>query len=54
MADRRPNIVLVMADDHAAHAIGSYGSAINETPGIDRLAVEGMRFDACFCTYSIC
>ncbi len=43
-----------MADDHAAHAIGAYGSAINETPGIDRLAHEGMRFDACFCTNSIC
>ncbi len=43
-----------MADDHAAHAIGAYGSAINDTPGIDRLAAEGMRFDACFCTNSIC
>ena len=54
MADRRPNLVLVMADDHAAHAIGAYGSAISETPGIDRLAAEGMRLDACFCTNSIC
>ena len=54
VADRRPNIVFIMADDHAAHAIGAYGSAINETPGIDRLASEGMRFDACFCTNSIC
>jgi arylsulfatase A-like enzyme len=43
-----------MADDHAAHAIGAYGSRINETPSIDRLAAEGMRFDACFCTNSIC
>ena len=50
----RPNIVVVMADDHAAHAIGAYGSRINETPGIDRLAREGMRFDAFFCTNSIC
>jgi arylsulfatase A-like enzyme len=54
VADPRPNIVLIMADDHAAHAIGAYGSAINETPGIDRIAREGMRFDACFCTNSIC
>jgi arylsulfatase A-like enzyme len=53
-ATPRPNIVLVMADDHAAHAIGAYGSRINRTPGIDRLAAEGMRFDACFCTNSIC
>ena len=43
-----------MADDHAAHAIGAYGSAINETPGINRIARDGMRFDACFCTNSIC
>ena len=43
-----------MADDHAAHAIGAYGSRINATPSIDRLATEGMRFDACFCTNSIC
>ena len=43
-----------MADDHAAHAIGAYASRINQTPGIDRLAREGMRFDACFCTNSIC
>src|ERR687894_1760174 len=54
MADRRPNFVLIMADDHAAHAIGAYGSRINETPGIDRIGAEGMRFDACFCTNSIC
>ena len=38
MAASRPNIVFVMADDHAAHAIGCYGSRINQTPGIDRLA----------------
>lgn len=50
----RPNIVWIMADDHAAHAVGAYGSRINATPGIDRLADEGMRFDACFCTNSIC
>jgi arylsulfatase A-like enzyme len=54
VAGRRPNIVLVMADDHAAHAIGAYGSRVNATPGIDRIAADGMRFDACFCTNSIC
>jgi arylsulfatase A-like enzyme len=43
-----------MADDHAAQAIGAYGSTLNATPHIDRLASEGMRFDACFCTNSIC
>ena len=43
-----------MSDDHAAHAISAYGSRINDTPHIDRLADAGMRFDAAFCTNSIC
>lgn len=51
---RRPNIVFIMSDDHAAHAIGAYGSKINTTPSLDRLASEGMRMDNCFCTNAIC
>lgn len=43
-----------MSDDHAAHAISAYGSRINETPHLDRIANEGMRLDNCFCTNSIC
>lgn len=43
-----------MSDDHAAHAISAYGSRINKTPQIDRLAREGMKFDNCFVTNSIC
>jgi arylsulfatase A-like enzyme len=50
----RPNILLVFTDDHASHAIGAYGSKINKTPNIDRLAKEGMLFRNCFCTNSIC
>ncbi|MDI6451058.1 sulfatase family protein [Anaerobaca lacustris] len=50
----RPNIVFIMTDDHASHAVGCYGSRINKTPQIDRLAREGMRFENCFCTNSIC
>ncbi|MHC4624872.1 MAG: sulfatase/phosphatase domain-containing protein [Planctomycetota bacterium] len=50
----RPNIIFIMADDHASHALGCYGSRINKTPNLDRLAREGMRFDNCFCTNSIC
>jgi arylsulfatase A-like enzyme len=49
-----PNIVFIMSDDHAAHAIGAYGSRVNTTPNIDRLAREGMRFDNVFVTNSIC
>ncbi len=51
---RRPNILFIFTDDHAPHAIGAYGSKINTTPNIDRLAREGIRFANCFCTNSIC
>src|SRR5918993_2869312 len=54
MQERRPNIVFMMADDHAAHAISAYGSRINRTPGMDRIAAEGIRLDSCFCTNSLC
>ena len=54
MKDKRPNIIFIMADDHAAHAMSCYGSRINETPHLDRIADGGMRFDNCFCTNSIC
>ena len=50
----RPNIIFIMSDDHAAHAISAYGSRINNTPNIDRLAKEGVRLTNCFCTNSIC
>ncbi len=53
-ADQRPNILYIMSDDHAAQAIGCYGSVINQTPNLDRLAREGIRFTNCFCTNSIC
>ena len=46
--EQRPNIVLFMTDDHAVPAIGAYGSEINRTPAVDRLAAEGMRFDNTF------
>jgi arylsulfatase A-like enzyme len=50
----KPNIIFIMSDDHASHAMSCYGSRINQTPHIDRIANEGMRFDNCFCTNSIC
>jgi arylsulfatase A-like enzyme len=54
MAIQRPNILFIMSDDHASHAMSCCGSRINETPHIDRIAQGGMRFDNCFCTNSIC
>lgn len=50
----RPNILFIFTDDHASHAISAYGSKINHTPNLDRIANEGMLFQNCFCTNSIC
>jgi arylsulfatase A-like enzyme len=50
----RPNIIFIMTDDHAAHALSCYGSKINTTPNLDRIAKDGMRLENCFCTNSIC
>ncbi|MCP4257991.1 MAG: sulfatase [Planctomycetes bacterium] len=52
-----PNILYIMSDDHAAHAISAYKSRLAKiapTPNIDRLANEGILFENCFCTNSIC
>lgn len=49
----RPNIIYIMTDDHAFQAISAYGSKLVETPNIDRLAGEGVRFDRAFVTNSI-
>src|SRR4051812_2149618 len=51
---RRPNVVMILTDDHAAHAIGAYGSVVNTTPRIDEIARLGVRFDNCFATNSLC
>ena len=54
---KRPNILFIMADDHACNAIGSYESRLakyTRTSNIDRIATEGIRLDNCHCTNSIC
>lgn len=53
-ADPRPNILFIMSDDHAAHAISAYGSVINHTPHLDRLGAQGLRLQNCFAVNSIC
>ncbi len=44
----RPNILFILADDLGIEAVGSYGGRSYETPNVDRLAREGMRFTHCF------
>ena len=56
-ASKRPNIIYIMADDHAEQAISAYGHTVSQlapTPNIDRIAAEGALFENNFCTNSIC
>ena len=50
----KPNIIFIMSDDHAYQAISAYGSGLNSTPNIDRIAKEGVIFTKGFVTNSIC
>lgn len=54
--DHRPNILLIFSDDHSIPALSAYGEARNllQTPTLDRLVREGMRFDRCLVPNSIC
>src|SRR5437016_2251583 len=49
-----PNILFILTDDHAYQAVSAYGHRLNKTPNIDRIAREGMRFDRCLVTNSLC
>lgn len=53
-SDTPPNIVFILADDHAYQAISAYGSSLIETPNIDRIAAEGALFEQGRVTNSIC
>jgi arylsulfatase A-like enzyme len=49
-----PNLLFILADDHAADAVSAYGSRITTTPAIDRIGAAGARFDSAFCENSLC
>ena len=55
-APKQPNILFIFSDDHAYQAISAYGEErkLLETPNLDRIAREGMRFDRCLVNNSIC
>ncbi|MGN7205578.1 sulfatase family protein [Pedobacter sp. SAFR-022] len=53
-AEKRPNIVIIVSDDHAYQAISAYGAGLMQTPNIDRIAKSGARFDKAYVTNSIC
>ena len=50
----RPNILLILSDDHAKQSIGAYGNTDIQTPALDRLASEGMRFNHALTPNSFC
>ncbi len=51
---KRPNIVIIVSDDHAFQAISAYGGKLMQTPNIDRLAKEGGIFNKAYVTNSLC
>lgn len=53
-AAKRPNIIFLLTDDHRADALGCAGNTIIQTPNIDYLAANGVRFTNAFVTTSIC
>ena len=50
----RPNVLWLIADDHAAYVTGCYGNELVQTPNIDALASGGMRFDRAYCNSPVC
>ncbi len=53
-AQQRPNILIIISDDHAYQAISAYGGTLMQTPAIDRIAKEGVLFTKAYVTNSIC
>lgn len=50
----KPNILFIISDDLAAGALSSYGNHISQTPNIDRLAAEGVRFTRAYSQFPVC
>ncbi len=53
-AQQKPNIIFILADDLGSSELGSYGNTFNETPHLDQLASEGMRFTQAYSAAAIC
>ncbi len=51
---RRPNIILILADDLGYGDLGSYGQRRIQTPNLDKLAAEGIRFTSCYAGSTVC
>ena len=54
MKQKPPNILLIMSDQHHAGILGCAGDAVVETPNLDRIAREGVRFSNAYCAFPLC
>ena len=54
MPDSRPNIVLIMSDQHNPHVLGCAGDPYVQTPNLDAIAARGARFTSMYCPYPLC
>lgn len=54
MTGHRPNIMLILTDQHRRDSLGCYGNMICQTPALDRLAAQGVRFTQSFTNTAIC
>ena len=54
MADARPNFLCIVTDEQPAHQLGCAGHPVLQTPNLDRIAAEGVRFDRCYTVHPMC
>ncbi|MHC4755179.1 MAG: sulfatase-like hydrolase/transferase [Planctomycetota bacterium] len=51
---KKPNILVIMSDEHNAGILGCYGNDVVQTPNLDKLASKGVVFDSCYCNSPLC
>jgi choline-sulfatase len=50
----KPNIIVIMSDEHNAGVTGCYGNSIVQTPNLDALSRRGVTFESCYCNSPLC
>jgi len=50
----RPNLLIIMSDQHSPHILGCYGDPVVRTPRLDALAAQGVRFESTYCAAPLC
>ena len=52
--NEKPNILLIISDEHNAGVLGCYGNSVIKTPNLDSISRIGVTFDACYCNSPLC